>query len=276
MQSIAILGCGWFGLPLAKKLLAKGYCVKGTKTAEAGVNKLQKLGIEATKLDLNTTQSHQELLRLNDILNVDVLVVNIPPKLRSNNGNNNDYLQRLNVLKTLIGQRQYKKFIFISTTGVYPETGEFNEDEVAPWSVKSQILLAAETLFEQLNTCVVRFAGLIGENRNPARFLAGKTDLNGGQLPVNLVHLDDCICGVEAIIRAKHSQGIYNLVTPHHPSRCEFYTRASLNFNLIPPTFKESEFSSKTTNAIGKKVSGQRIVKELNYQYKYTDLFSLF
>ena len=41
--------------------------------------------------------------------------------------------------------------------------------------------------------CAVRFAGLIGPARPPGRFLAGRTDLAGGERPVNLVQQIDCL-----------------------------------------------------------------------------------
>lgn len=275
MTRIGIVGCGWFGLPLARQLLASGYVVKGTKTTSDGVNQLAQLGIESARLDLNEELEGKNLVNINHVLDVDILVVNIPPKLRNLSSDaihQNDYLLRLSKLKTLIGDRQYQKFIFISTTGVYPDDGIFEESEINPWSDKSQILLQAETFFEQQNTCIVRFAGLIGNKRHPARFLSGKKGLTGGSLPVNLVHLDDCIGGIEAIIKSHQAGGIYNLVSPHHPSRSEFYTKASFALGLMPPEFTQSQ--NTETDPMGKIVNGQRIVDKIGYQYKHSNLLS--
>ncbi|RYE33944.1 MAG: SDR family NAD(P)-dependent oxidoreductase, partial [Sphingobacteriales bacterium] len=42
---ISILGCGWLGMPLAKKLAGKGNQVKGSVTSEIKVNELTGAGV---------------------------------------------------------------------------------------------------------------------------------------------------------------------------------------------------------------------------------------
>lgn len=284
--TVGVIGCGWFGLPLAKELLACGYKVNGTKTTGSGVEQLELAGINGYLLDLETdiekiTQNNAKLNKeLNSLFDADILLVNIPPKLRNINENilkgsagNNPYLLRLQKLKTLISHRQYKKFIFISTTGVYPDPGIFAEEEISPWSEKSKILLMAESLFNQKNTSVVRFAGLIGDKRHPARFLSGKKNLAGGDLPVNLVHLDDCIQGIISIIKSESAGGIYNLVTPHHPFKKDFYTQASLKMGLTPPEFIEMKSIQNGKMSMGKTVTGSRITKDCGFEYKYQNLY---
>jgi nucleoside-diphosphate-sugar epimerase len=45
----------------------------------------------------------------------------------------------------------------------------------------------------RFKTTILRFGGLIGEDRNPIRFLAGRENLENPDAPINLIHQTDCI-----------------------------------------------------------------------------------
>ncbi|MGL4220781.1 MAG: NAD(P)-binding domain-containing protein, partial [Shewanella sp.] len=72
--SVSVIGCGWFGLPLAKALLSQGYRVKGSKRTQDGVESLAGLGIEAFRFDLE-----DEAPLPASLLDAQVVVINIPP-----------------------------------------------------------------------------------------------------------------------------------------------------------------------------------------------------
>ena len=79
-KKIAILGCGWLGLPLAKSLLSKGYEVKGSTTSESKLDVLKNAGISPFQIQL---ESHQIIGTIEDFLKeTNVLVIDIPPGLR--------------------------------------------------------------------------------------------------------------------------------------------------------------------------------------------------
>ena len=62
-KKIAILGCGWLGLPLAKSLLSKGYKVKGSTTSESKLEILENAGVLPSKFSWKKTKS-LELLKI--------------------------------------------------------------------------------------------------------------------------------------------------------------------------------------------------------------------
>lgn len=41
MQKISVLGCGWLGLPLSKKLIESGFVVKGSTTSSEKLSQLE-------------------------------------------------------------------------------------------------------------------------------------------------------------------------------------------------------------------------------------------
>jgi nucleoside-diphosphate-sugar epimerase len=267
MKQIGIIGCGWFGLPLAQALKLQGHNVIGTKRSIEGCQQLASLGITAYPLDLDDDTFVNNISAL---LECQVLVVNIPPGLRQKVGKaESRYLEQLGNLVHLIGPRRFQKLVFISTTGVYPSTVNaelpLNETDAVAHNESSEILLNAEALFASMdNSCILRFAGLVGPNRHPGRFFAGKTGISGANVAVNLVHLDDCISAVIKVINADKTAPVYNIVAPVHPSRGEFYPLATTHLGLIAPVFNQQLMPSKV-------VSGALICEQLGFVYQYPD-----
>ena len=108
-------------------------------------------------------------------------------------------------------------------------------------------------------------AGLYGPDRHPARFLSGKKNLKNGDAPVNLIHRDDCIAIISQIIEGTISGEIFNCCSDGHPSRKEFYTKASIVAKLPPPHFlEENTFSFKI-------VSNKKLKQKLNYSFIHPD-----
>ncbi len=118
MNDIAIVGCGWFGLPLAKLLVEQGFNVSGTKRTAEGCASLLSHKINPFELDLSTINDNElesKAMTYVGLFDADMLIVNIPPGLRRGES---QYLTHVQRLISLIGERQYQRVIFISTTGV--------------------------------------------------------------------------------------------------------------------------------------------------------------
>ncbi|MBL4675992.1 MAG: SDR family oxidoreductase [Mucilaginibacter sp.] len=235
-MTISILGCGWYGLPLAKALVNDKHRVKGSTTSADRLAVLKEAGIEPFLLNLTAEQATFP----DQFFDTDMLIIAIPPKSRSAEGA--EYLPKLEKVVERIRWHQIQKVILISSTGVYADRNlVVNEDTPPePDTTPGKILLEAEKLFRQqsnFRTTIIRFAGLVGPNRHPGRFFAGKQDIANGLAPVNLIHLDDCIGITQNIINHEVYGHTFNAVTPHHPSRADFYTRAAEEAGLPLPGF---------------------------------------
>ena len=57
---IALLGCGWLGMPLAKKLIRHGALVKGSVTSESGLEVLKQEGIEPHLIEVTPDFDHRQ------------------------------------------------------------------------------------------------------------------------------------------------------------------------------------------------------------------------
>ena len=269
IKTISIVGCGWFGFPLAKALKSLNFEVFGSKRNSLEASSLKAFGIRGFKLDLDDDVYLQESeAEIKAALATDALVVNIPPGLRKAP---EAYLERLAKLQKLIKGHDYKKLIFVSTTGVYPDLDkEFTEQDAVAHSVVSEKLLQAENMFiDKPNCTIVRFAGLVGPKRHPGRFLAGKTDLSGENNAVNIVHLDDCVNAVSAVLLNEAPSRFYNVCAPIHPSRKAFYTQATSDIGLIAPKFLNDGNCKNTIS--GKVISGQKLISELGFTYQFSD-----
>ena len=111
-------------------------------------------------------------------------------------------------------------------------------------------------------TSIVRFGGLYGDNRNPVKFLAGRKDLSNGSAPVNLIHREDCIGILLAIIQQDAFGHIFNAVSPEHPTKQAYYHKQAELLNLQPPEYKED------ISGTFKQVDSEHLSKVLAYDFK--------
>ncbi|TSD66259.1 SDR family oxidoreductase [Inquilinus sp. KBS0705] len=258
-MTISILGCGWYGLALAKSLVVKGNVVKGSTTSTDKLDLLANEGIQPFLIDLSDDSQPNP-----DFFKADILVIAIPPKSRSGRGA--EYVPKLKKVVNAINISSIRKVILISSTGVYADLNQevTEETEPQPNTPGGEVLLEAEQLFKQqtsFKTTIMRFGGLIGPGRDPGRFFAGKKDIPNGMAPVNLIHLDDCIGITEAVITNDNFGLLLNACSPQHPTKAEFYTKAAERSGLELPAFLPELKEWKLVNSV---VVG----KLLNYNYK--------
>ena len=248
IRTISILGCGWYGFPLAQAFLSEGYKVNGSTTSEQKFPVLEEAGIKPflVRFEADAAKFATEFFEC------DLLIISIPPKRAA--GETESFPKKIEAIKTAATTAGVKHIIFISSTGGYggPNMEVDEGTPPQPDSDSGKVLLQAENRLKDssaFKVTVLRFGGLIGPGRNPARFFAGKKTISNGRAPVNLIHLDDCISVTRAVI-AKQALGLtINACSPEHPSRMEFYTRAAINSGLEPPEFVDELKSWKVVNS---------------------------
>ncbi|MBK0383760.1 hypothetical protein I5M32_12395 [Pedobacter sp. SD-b] len=264
VNSIAILGCGWLGFPLAIKLLDKNYLIKGSTTSVEKLPVLKEHCIAPYLVRLDPEKFTDDLT---DFLNVDLLIINVPPG--RNKDVPDDYGLKMKQLADKVTKSTVKKLIFISSTSVYPEINRIVDEEQLDLAKSAPALrmLAAEEIFnglENIETTVIRMAGLIGPNRHPGRFFAAKENIPDGLNPVNLIHLDDCIGMICHVIENGLWKQTYNGVAPTHPSKTDFYDLASLKLYGKNALFLNEKGDFKVVDA-------KKIIKT-GYHFKHPDL----
>jgi nucleoside-diphosphate-sugar epimerase len=268
-STIAILGCGWLGLPLAQALVADGYTVNGSTTTPAQLLTLRDAGIRPYLLRLGSEFSQIDADSLHAMLqDVDVLVLNVPPRAAAAGA----YPALLRPVGAAVAAAGVRHVLFVSSTGVYPdEPRSMREADALSSPDAPSDLLRAEGQFTprrgQWLTTVVRLGGLIGPDRPPGRFLAGRHELKQGNAPVNLIHLDDCIGLLQHIIREKVWGYTFNACAAQHPARRDFYPAAAAHLGLEAPTFSQEPATSS-----GKIIDTTLLRQTTDYHFRHDDL----
>jgi nucleoside-diphosphate-sugar epimerase len=287
MTQISILGCGWLGLPLAKALIANGFSVKGSTTSEGKISGLKALGIDAFLITLSAVEGELDSKRItggieNFLHGSKTLIIDIPPQLRGKNSNSstaNDpstslrkpFVEKIKTLIPYIEKSTIENVLFVSSTSVYGEAnGTITEESIAkPDTESGKQLLETEALLQNnpnFKTTILRFGGLVGEDRNPIKFLAGKENLDNPETPINFIHQEDCIGIILKIIATNSWNEIYNGISSFHPTRETYYTKRATELALPLPRFDHSKPSN------GKLILSDKVENVLGYTFIKTKL----
>ncbi|MBN2805274.1 MAG: SDR family oxidoreductase [Prolixibacteraceae bacterium] len=269
-KKISIIGLGWLGLPLANTLLEQGYDVKGTVTS---AEKALQISAQVPTVSVLTLKSDGIDLTDASVFDCEVLIINLPPRRVASI--EEIYPAQVAQLLPYIHEAGIQRVLFVSSTSVYPEVNrEVDELETRlPDKPGGIACLRAEHLLQNekaFRTTVLRFGGLIGPGRQPHRFMQYGVTNSGGNIPVNLIHLDDCIAIIQYIIEKEIWGEVLNACCPEHPTRREFYSRAAIQAGIAPPVFLDDE------ELVYKQVSSRKLVHDLSYRFKYQSPLDFF
>jgi nucleoside-diphosphate-sugar epimerase len=269
MKRISILGSGWLGLPLAIELSHANFHIKASSRGPERLAQLRKAGIEAQAYDIEVLNARKNTHE-NKFLQADILIINITSK------NIEAYTQLIEEIENSTIQQ----VLFISSTSVYQNSAHLDSkaitenDEAA---LKPCPLLDIEGLFQNnahFKTSIIRFSGLIGYQRHPGRFFLTTTEddsvycktIKNPDARVNMIHRDDCIGIIRAVIDQNCWDEVFNACASQHPTRREFYQAALNHLGDYEPVF------SGQTDSRGKVISNHKVKEQLSYSFLHDDL----
>ncbi len=256
IKTISILGSGWLGLPLAEYLANMGYRIKASTRSTTRLNELKSTGIESFIVDIDNPADDRAAF-----LQADILIINITSK----------NLASFTQLIIDIAQSTIENVLFVSSSSVYANLNKVvTENEAA--ELESSPLFQIEQLFRTspyFKTTVLRLSGLIGYRRHPGRFFRHGKVVDQADAPVNLIHRDDCIGIISAIIEQAAWGQVFNGCADTHPSKRDFYTHATKLLNNSAPEFAGNQ------ETVFKIVSNAKVKRVLNYRFLYPDLMQI-
>lgn len=270
-ERLAILGGGWLGLAIAQHL-SSDHTRLATRSRER-VDALRALGYESCQFDIealgNKNPSADDLIDCaKEFLNASCLIINITCK----------NVAAFKNLAALIAESPIKNVIFISSTSVYPFTNTVVYEEDANLEhplAQIETLLLRNTAFQ---TTVLRLAGTFGYQRHPGRFFRSGKPVKHPEAKVNLIHQDDCIAIIKAVIDKSIWGEVLSCCADEHPSKQDFYSYAANdagqpipNFDVIDNTPPEEGFPALSY----KIVSNQKLKTVLGYQFLKPKLMDL-
>lgn len=264
-SNISILGCGWLGFPLAKKLVANGFRINGSTTSSEKLSQLKNEGIGDFQIEIKEKNIEGDISGF--LEGSEIVIIDIPPGLRQNPESN--FPRKMSFLIDEVEKSTVKYVFFISSTAVFKDTESFpiytEMDLPNGNKTNAKQLIEVENMLREntnFQSTILRFGGLYGEGRHPVNYLSGRKNSSNPDAPVNLIHQKDCIAIIEKIITNQNWGKIFHGVHPNHPSKKDFYTERAKQSNLKPPEFSE------TKKSIGKIISSAKTQDILRYRYK--------
>ena len=252
---ISILGSGWLGLPLIRHFTSRHLKVAGSTRQLSRFPQIEAVGGIAFLIDIDK-QNHWAAF-----FQAETMVINITSK----------NLQGFQNLVKQIAESAVKQVLLVSSSSVYQNLQRVViEDEGAenPDSVLFQI----EQLFQRqrsFKTTVLRCSGLIDARRHPGNFFRHGRQVQQPDAPVNLIHLDDVIGIIDAIIRQQAWGQVFNASADTHPSKRQFYSYARQLLSQPAADFADEDSSAY------KIVSNDKVKQQLGYQFRHADLMQI-
>jgi nucleoside-diphosphate-sugar epimerase len=178
-----------------------------------------------------------------------------------------------------------KRFIYISTTGVYGPADGGWVDEVTPTdprrdggraSLAAEQIIAAHRFAER--SVVLRLAGIYGRGRVPflRELRAGEPIAAPASGWLNLIHVEDAatvvVAAAETTLSAAGPQ-IYCVSDGQPVERGEFYSEVARQIGGAPPQFVEPDPNSPRAARAeaNRRVNNSRMLADLRVQLAYPD-----
>ena len=253
MKSISILGAGWLGFSLGEKLLQLNYQVNASTTHAEKLSVFEQAGFKPFLIQLN------DAAEIDQTFWTETLILSFPP------GKSGDYSSYAIKVEHILKQlpETCKRVIMISSTSVYPKkTGHWKEDQLFDAETpEAQSILNAEeaVLSSNKQAIILRLSGLVGYDRNPARFGTSRLPANE---PVNMIHRDDAIGVIIRLLELEHIEGIFNVCSPAHPSRQSFYEAGAKAMGIESPSLQTS------IDALKRTIDCRKLIAETQYVFQ--------
>lgn len=252
-DSVMIFGCGYVGSALAEALIARGVRVGALTRNSEKAARLRQMGLsEVVEAQLESEDWHAALC--GDYAAVVNCVSSAGGGLA---GYRQSYLQgQASILKWAQSQ-SIQRYIYTSSTSVYPQDGGVIVDESASTEgapETGQVLLEAERLLGESEALgawyVLRLAGIYGPGRHYLLDLLRRGDSTipgAGDYTLNLIYREDIVGAILRILSAEQAlpSGAYNLADDAAPSKAELVSWLSAQLGLEAPTFDPDTVSPR-------------------------------
>jgi nucleoside-diphosphate-sugar epimerase len=265
-----IVGCGYLGKRVAQRWREAGHRVFATTRKLGRFEELTALGVEPILCDVLDPKTLRDLPPVQSALCCVALDRSTGVAMRTL------YVDGLaNVLE---GVGPDARFVHVSSSGVYGQTGGEEVDESAltdPPDESGQVMLEAERLLRarRPEAVVLRFAGIYG----PGRLLRAQALKAGDPIAgdpdrwLNLIHVEDGATAVVAAESAGEEGEVVNVADDRPARRREFYER--LAALLGAPAVRFVPFPEgqpvPAGERVNRRVSNRKLREELGVELRY-------
>ncbi|HEY8539448.1 MAG TPA: SDR family oxidoreductase [Steroidobacteraceae bacterium] len=276
---VLIVGCGYVGTRLARRLQADYYVAAIVRSRERA-RALAREGIEAITLDLDKARLGAPIP---ERLDHEATFYLAPPTQKGESDLRLDRFLQLAAVPP-------RTFVYMSTTAVYGDAKGAWVDEstpVSPSTERARRRVSAEEMTRvwcterHVRRVVLRVPGIYGPGRLPLERLRAREpvvhpDEAGFS---NRIHVDDLVEACVLGMTNPNARGIYNITDGNTCSATEFMDRVAQQAGLpIPPRVSLDEaqltFPPERLAFLGesRRVSNERMRKHLGVVLRYADL----
>ncbi len=264
MKKVSIIGLGWFGMELARSMAGR-WEVVGTKT------KLPSSSPEGITIYPMVLSPEPQSKFLDEIFDADTAVVNIPPSME---GLADNYQKAISAMVEKVIASRVGHLVFLSSTGVFGSSQTVVDEDSVPEPDREAGRILREVELHLINSfptrlSIVRPGGLVGGDRQPAKYLAGRRDVKGANHPVNLVHRDDLVRLVEAIIDKELDQTVFHALAAGHPRKEDYYKAMARKMGLPVPQFDSNDLTK------GKEIHGEKSKAWTGVEFRVEDPYDM-
>jgi nucleoside-diphosphate-sugar epimerase len=256
-----IVGCGYLGRRVAALWRARGHHVRALTRGRAA--ELRAQGVDPVVGDV------RELIDVLKLEPAETVLYAVAPDRRPGGGTAAEVW--VEGLGNLVGaMREWParpRLLFISSTGVYGQSGGEEVDEATPTCPAEESGRVLEVAERALRTgwwpdaVVLRFAGIYG----PRRLLRKQALLNNEPIAadpegwLNLIHVADGAATVIAADKRARPGAVYNVADGRPVRRRDFYARLAELLGAPPPRFVVPSVADR----VNRRVSNRRMHEEL-------------
>jgi nucleoside-diphosphate-sugar epimerase len=265
-----IVGCGYLGSRVARLWREKDNAVAVVTRSAGRAAELRTAGYTPLVADVTDGAS---LDRIRQLVGIDSVLYAVGIDRASGKSMREVYVEGLrNTLDAL--PVSVRRFIYISTTGVYAQTDGswINEDSPSePAREGGRICLEAEALLTQHafhdRAIILRLAGIYGPGRIPRRdeLLSGQPITAAPDAWLNLIHVDDAARIVLAVEGQVKPPRVY-LVSDGRPvRRRDYYAEAARLLQAPQPVFDADKAGALADRrgSTDKRVNNARLTSEV-------------
>ncbi|WP_435077217.1 SDR family oxidoreductase [Halococcus sp. AFM35] len=276
---VAVLGCGYVGLELGRRLVPD-HDVVGVRRSADGHEAIERAGFDAIEADLTNPED------LTAVPDVDTLIFAASSGGRGAAAAREIYVDGLRTVIETFGAREDSpdRLVYTSSTGVYGDHGGDWVDEstpLEPTTEKTVVLAEAERVALEdasehgIDGTVVRFAGLYGPERyRLERYLDGP--VTEGYL--NMLHRADAAGAIRFLLDSDAGRGEAVLAVDDEPvEKCDFADWLADECDVPRPDkrttaerLREGDLSEPARRRIetSKRCSNAKL-RELGYEFAY-------
>ena len=216
-MTILILGCGYVGIDLGRRLKTAGEQVVGVRRSHSGIEAIEAAGFRGVQADITDADA------LSTLPDADTVVFAASSGGRGAEAAREVYVEGQQAALAEFADRESPpdRYLYTSSTGVYGDhDGEWVDEQtpLEPTTDKTEILVEAEDIAldppGDIDGTVARLAGIYGPDRyRLERYIEGP--VTEGYL--NMVHRDDIAGAIAHLLEEDAARGEAVLVVDDEP-----------------------------------------------------------